>query len=291
MADLLFSDRAEVVGQGVKLKEHLDKIGHSVTFQDGQVLQRRRGADGVHQHSDDTRYWGVPFLTNMAGQHSVPSQCYVAVAYNGCPLKLGKPTINHRKCYIDGWDSEEAPPRWLRIDSELTIQEFTAIMAPPYKAFATGTVDFYFVLATTPPSEHVLDMSELRWFKHDQEVLKAEAAAKRDYLRGSKRRLSDEDKAELDRRVKAAREAVTLYDQPVTEALYERRAYPLWHEKNPVTSGRAWRESKRAHREVRRKAGLADAAEAEFEDDRNAVPGGAGTSAASASFQAGGGGA
>jgi len=311
---LLFSATPEQVGQGANLKAHLDKCGHYVTPGKAFVRPRRVGADGVHRCRDDDpartlyatdqHYWGLPFLTNMAGAPVVLGACWVAVAYNGSFLKLGKRTKFHRSCAIDGWD-QEAPPRWLRIDSELTHEEFEAIMVPPFKGFETGTVDFYFALCSTPPSEDgFLDMSKLRRHNYDRDVERAGARAKREFMGRSRRRLDVEDKACLDERMKEAKAEV--YDewmgrlgrlsQPVTNALYEPRAWPLWHpsyrtETGQSASARTIAAACTKRREVRDNAAVACGAEREFKRFCRAAPSGADTVAASASFQANGGGA
>lgn len=266
--DLLFSTRPEVVKNAAKFKEFLESTGHFRGDSQYVLPGPDNGNDGSF---------------------------YVGVVYNGRALKLGRLNKRHRTCSIKGWDNScNEPPYWLRLDPELMHKEFAAILVPPYCGFETGTVDFFVMFSTSPPSENVLDMSELRWYEHDQALGKAKEGAERTFLRDRKKRrlsdLKDDDMPELQRRIKTVQESVAIGKRPVTEDFYPNEAYPLWHDKNPAST-RVKGDASRRRDEVRRLAGVATAAMAEFKQVIEAAPGGAGTAAASASFQANGGGA
>lgn len=195
---------------------------------------------------------------------SLPSSgAYLAVKYNNTPLKLGKvkprsrtfPQSEYLSSVIQDKDKKTDLQTWFRWDASNSTEELENWMCPPWKAYETGTVDFYLLLTDHAPMD-VVDLHKARKIKK-KALAKATAdrvvresnievemrikfaagkSGKNPHAR-QKRKLTNEESEELQTAIdevhrRAYRNAKR--DIPMQEALLqypvERGVYPADHE-------------------------------------------------------------
>ena len=86
-------------------------------------------------------------------------KAYLGVKYNGADLPIGKVTPRSRfvsqECYLHMalMSDKEGPQHWLWLGASPTKQAVANLLAPPWKGFNVGTVDFYILLSDTRPQD------------------------------------------------------------------------------------------------------------------------------------------